>query len=86
LRGTLERLRSQHIEEVGLEASLRQLVADYNSQSAARTVYRLNFAGQMPTLPKRIAVDIYRIAQECLTNAARHGRPTEVWLNVARSS
>jgi two-component system sensor histidine kinase UhpB len=82
LRSTLVRLRSQNIEEVGLEASLRQLVSDHNLQSASRTAFRLNVIGQIAALPKQIGIDIYRIAQECLTNAVKHGSPTEVQLKV----
>jgi signal transduction histidine kinase len=29
-----------------------------------------------------VAVSIYRVAQECLTNAVRHGSPTQVRLSV----
>jgi two-component system, NarL family, sensor histidine kinase UhpB len=82
LRSTLVRLRSQNIEEIGLEASLRQLVSDYNMQSASKTAFRLNVIGQMASVPKQVAIDIYRIAQECLTNAVKHGTPTEVRLKV----
>jgi two-component system sensor histidine kinase UhpB len=78
LRTTLVRLRSQSIEELGLEASLRQLINDFNAQSNSGTVYKLHMSGRIATLPKCIAVDLYRIAQECLTNASKHGRPTEV--------
>lgn len=82
LRTTLVRLRSQNVEEMGLEASLRQLVSDYNLQSASRTAFRLNLIGQMGAVPKQVAIDIYRIAQECLTNAVKHGTPTEVRLRI----
>jgi two-component system, NarL family, sensor histidine kinase UhpB len=82
LRTTLVRLRSQSIEEVGLEASLRQLVADYNTQSASRAVCKLDVSGRLAALHRRVAVDIYRIAQECLTNATRHGSPTEINVRV----
>jgi len=78
LRTTLVRLRSQSIEEVGLEASLRQLITDFNAQSQTNTVFRLHMAGRLADLQKRVAVDLYRIVQECLTNASKHGRPTEV--------
>jgi two-component system sensor histidine kinase UhpB len=78
LRSTLVRLRSQSIEEVGLEASLRQLINDFNAQSQSGTVFKLHMAGRLAELHKRIAVDVYRIVQECLTNASKHGRPTEV--------
>lgn len=82
LRSTLVRLRSQDIEEVGLEAGLRQLVSDYNLQTASNTAFRLNVIGQIAALPTQIAIDIYRIAQECLTNAVKHGSPTQVQLKV----
>lgn len=82
LRGALVRLRSQNIDEIGLEASLRQLVSDYNSHSASRAVFRLNVTGKLAALPKQAAIDIYRIAQECLTNSVKHGSPTEVRLSV----
>ncbi|WP_342028760.1 sensor histidine kinase [Hyphomicrobium facile] len=82
LRGALVRLRSQNIDEIGLEASLRQLVSDHNTQSASRAVVRLNVIGKMTALPKQVAIDIYRVAQECLTNAMKHGSPTEVRLRV----
>ena len=82
LRNTLARLRAQHVEELGLEASLRQLFADYNVQSGARPIFLLNASGQLAAIPKHVALNIYRIAQECLTNAVRHGSPTEVRLSV----
>ncbi|CCE06804.1 Integral membrane sensor signal transduction histidine kinase precursor [Bradyrhizobium sp. STM 3843] len=82
LRSALVRLRSQDVEEIGLEASLRQLVGDYNMRAAAGAVFRLNVIGELAALPKQVAIDVYRIAQECLTNAVRHGSPTEVALSV----
>jgi signal transduction histidine kinase len=83
LRTTLGRLRAQHIEEIGLEASLRELLADYNIQSGP--VCRLNASGHLAAIPQHVALNIYRIAQECLTNAVRHGSPTEVRLSVAHT-
>jgi two-component system, NarL family, sensor histidine kinase UhpB len=85
LRSALVRLRSQDVEEIGLEASLRQLVRDHNMRAAPGAVFRLTVIGQLAALPKQVAIDIYRIAQECLTNAVRHGAPTEVQLSVERA-
>ena len=82
LRSALVRLRSQDIEEIGLEASLRQLIGDHNMRAAAGAVFRLNVIGELAALPKQVAIDVYRIAQECLTNAVRHGSPTEVALSI----
>jgi two-component system, NarL family, sensor histidine kinase UhpB len=84
LRSTLKRLRSQNIEEIGLEASLRQLISEHSDQARPGTVFRLEFAGQLATLPLQVATDVYRIAQECITNAVKHGRPSEVHLRLKR--
>lgn len=86
LRSTLVRLRSQSIEELGLEAGLRQLITDFNAQSKNGTVFRLHMAGHLMELQKRVAVDLYRIVQECLTNASKHGRPTEVSVRLEHLS
>ena len=85
LRGTLKRLRSQNIEEIGLEASLRQLVSEHTDQARLGTVFRLEFTGQLASLPTHVATDVYRIAQECITNAVKHGSPSEVLLRLERS-
>lgn len=84
LRSTLVRLRSQSIEEVGLEASLRQLINDFNAQTNNATVFRLHMAGRLAELHERVAIDVYRIVQECLTNASKHGRPSEVNVRLER--
>lgn len=84
LRSTLKRLRSQNIEEIGLEASVRQLISEHNDQGRIGTVFRLEFAGQLASLPTQVATDVYRIAQECITNAIKHGKPSEVHLRLER--
>lgn len=82
LRSALVRLRSQDVEEIGLEASLRQLVRDHNMRAASGAVFRLDVIGKLTAVPGQVAIDVYRIAQECLTNAVRHGSPTRVQLSV----
>ena len=86
LRGALARLRSQEVEELGLEASLAQLVAGWNVQSAPQATFHLDVKGDLAEVPRATAQNIYRIAQECLTNAARHGSPQDVRLQVERGA
>lgn len=88
LRSALARLRPPDLDEVGLERSLDQLVATWNARlagaatAASAPVYRLDIAGSLAAVPAQAALSIYRIAQECLTNATRHGRPSEVRVRV----
>jgi len=84
LRGALARLRSQEVDELGLEASLAQLVAGWNVKASPQSVFHLDVVGDLADLPMSITLSIYRIAQECLTNAVRHGKPRDVRLLVER--
>lgn len=84
LREALARLRSQDLDELGLEACLVQLVAGWNAQTATHAVVHLDLTGDLAGVPQTISMSIYRIAQECLTNAMRHGKPRDVYLRVER--
>jgi signal transduction histidine kinase len=85
LRGALARLRSQDLEELGLQDSLVQLVARWNAGTTRRATFHLDVSGDLGAVPAEAAVNVYRIAQECLTNAARHGKPHHVHLRVINS-
>jgi two-component system, NarL family, sensor histidine kinase UhpB len=84
LRGALAQLRNPIAEEIGLEAGLVQLVAGWNALDAPRTAVRLDVEADLAGVPDDVASNVYRIAQECLTNAIRHGAPSEVRLCVGR--
>jgi two-component system sensor histidine kinase UhpB len=83
LRGALARLRSQDIDELGLQAALIQLVTRWNAAAAHGAIFHLDVVGDLADVPADTAVNVYRIAQECLTNAARHGKPRHVHLRIA---
>jgi two-component system sensor histidine kinase UhpB len=90
LKGALARLRPPDLDEVGLEASLRAMVGGWNlgvgAAGSARTTFDLDVAGDLGAVPPQAALSVYRIAQECVTNAARHGQPSRVSVSVARSA
>jgi len=86
LRDALARLRSQDLEELGLEASLAQLAASWNARSMRRAVVHLDLSGDLASVPPTVATNVYRIAQEFLTNAMRHGAPRDVYLHVERDA
>jgi signal transduction histidine kinase len=84
LRGTLNRLRHPPAEELGLEASLVNLVESWRSQNVARPSIQLDFQGDLAGVPGIVAATAYRIAQECLTNSLRHSAAREILLRIER--
>lgn len=82
LRGALVRLRPPDVEELGLAASLESLVAGWNSRSGGRTRFEFQARGSFDTLPASFGVSLYRIAQEAITNAAKHAEATRVSLHL----
>jgi two-component system sensor histidine kinase UhpB len=78
VRGLLTRLRPAELGEPSLAASLNSLVARWNAQSAGKTRYVLNMASACGALPEPQAITLFRIAQECLTNIAKHSAAKHV--------
>ncbi|MDE5440746.1 histidine kinase [Bradyrhizobium sp. CSA207] len=84
LRDALKRLRNPLPEEFGLEASLVNLVDSWRSQSATQPTIQLDLRGDFTDISGPAATTAYRVTQECLTNALRHGAAREISLRVER--
>jgi protein-histidine pros-kinase len=82
LHHILHRLRPVGLEEFGLLASLEQLVADWNQRCRGKTLFTLKLEGELEELSDDINVSIYRIVQESITNALRHGRAHTVVIDL----
>lgn len=82
LRGALLRLRPPDVDELGLAASLESLVAAWNGRLGGRTRFTVELAGPFELLPAEFAASLYRIAQEAITNAAKHAEATEVTIRL----
>jgi signal transduction histidine kinase len=85
LRGALFRLRPPDVEELGLAASLEGLVAGWNSRGCGRTRFESRLCGGFEDLPPALSAGLYRIAQEAITNAAKHADATRVVLQLAKN-
>ncbi len=83
LRSALIRLRPPDVEEFGLAASLASLIAGWNSRSRGRTRFDIEVTGAFDTLPAPFSASLYRIAQEAITNAAKHAEATRVALHLS---
>jgi two-component system sensor histidine kinase UhpB len=83
VRQVARRLRPGMLEDLGLIASLNALAADFSEMSDAQVVRRLE--SQLPELGEEAELVVYRIAQECLTNVARHAGATKVEMSLCRT-
>jgi signal transduction histidine kinase len=80
LRGTLLRLRPPDVDELGLAASLASLVAGWNNGGG--THFSIELSGDVDALPSDFAASLYRVAQEAITNAAKHAHASRVILHL----
>jgi two-component system sensor histidine kinase UhpB len=82
VRRIARRLRPEALEDLGLESALAALAASIGEQARLRIDRRLE-----PGLPlsQEQELVVYRIAQEALTNVARHADATEVQLHLERT-
>jgi two-component system sensor histidine kinase UhpB len=85
VRGMLGHLRPAELDELGLAASLRSLAVGWNAQGAGKTRYAVNIAGDCGLLPEPYATALFRIAQECLTNIAKHAAAENAEVTLAVS-
>jgi signal transduction histidine kinase len=82
LRGALIRLRPPDLEELGLALSLESLVASWNGFEKGRTRFDIAIVGPVDDLPQSVCASLYRIAQEAITNAAKHAHARHVQLRI----
>jgi len=82
LRGALLRLRPPDVDELGLAASLEGLVAAWNTRGGGRTRFSIELSGEFGALPRDFAASLYRVAQEAITNAAKHAQASRVTLRL----
>ncbi|SEE07775.1 sensor histidine kinase [Streptomyces sp. KS_5] len=83
VRRLVRRLRPGVLEDLGLVSALTSLSQDFATHTGLRVVRRLD--GDLPVLDHESELVLYRVAQESLTNAARHAdaRRVEVTLHGA---
>ncbi|MCL5947822.1 MAG: histidine kinase [Actinobacteria bacterium] len=80
LRNIATGLRPPALDDLGLVASLRNLVSEYNSRTDAQVTLRIT--GTMQRMDQWRELTIYRITQEALSNVERHSEATEVLVSL----
>ena len=81
IRGIVRRLRPEALDELGLTSALTILAEQFDQHCEFEV--RRRFASPLPPLEPDVEVVVYRVAQESLTNAARHARASHVEVALA---
>ena len=79
----VRQLRPEALTDLGLAKALAALAARAQEESGLRI--RRRFPGDLGDLGEEAELVIYRVAQESLTNAARHARASTVELTLERT-
>jgi two-component system, NarL family, sensor histidine kinase UhpB len=81
VRSMIRRIRPAYLEGLGLEAGLREQVAAFRHRNR-EILCMLDVQVELSGLDEEVAVTIYRIVQESLTNIAVHANAHNVLIEV----
>lgn len=81
-RSMMRRLRPPGLDELGLAPALEETVAGWQRQNPD-VGYHLTPASDLSGLDPEIAIHVFRIVQEALTNAHRHASPGTIRIRLA---
>ncbi|MEV7289367.1 sensor histidine kinase [Streptomyces sp. NPDC093252] len=83
VRRLVRRLRPGVLEDLGLVSALISLTQDFATHTGLRVVRR--FDADLPALEPETELVLYRVAQESLTNTARHAGAARVEVGLRRA-
>jgi two-component system, NarL family, sensor histidine kinase UhpB len=84
VRRIARELRPEMLDQLGLVSALTELSRKIAEQSGLRIERR--FADDLPPLSDEAELAVYRVAQESLTNVARHAQASHVELALERGA
>ncbi|HEX5459973.1 MAG TPA: sensor histidine kinase [Steroidobacteraceae bacterium] len=84
LASLIRELRPAGLDELGLAAAVEHCVQIWRTRLPEVSL-RLAIEGDFTTLPESVAVTLYRLVQEALTNIAKHAAARHVAVRLDRS-
>ncbi|MCX4187777.1 sensor histidine kinase [Methylophaga sp. OBS4] len=84
VRSMMRTLHPLSLADLGLGATLTDLVNEWRRRHADLVV-TLDYDNELESLSHEVAIHVYRIVQECLTNVVRHAQADKVKVTVRRS-
>jgi signal transduction histidine kinase len=77
-------LRPAALEQLGLAAGLKELVATWSTCFKIPAHFRTRGIGEQVRLPREVEINLYRISQEALHNVQKHSGATQVTVLLER--
>jgi PAS domain S-box-containing protein len=83
VRSLMQRLRPVALDELGLRSAVEYGIEQWRRRHPGVSC---NFAaeGELDDLSEQLNITLYRLAQECLTNVAKHAQATRVAISLER--
>ena len=82
IRSLAYNLRPPVLDLLGIHLTIKQLCRDFSDQ----TKLTISYSGvELPPLADEVAITIYRVVQEALTNIFKHAKAKHVWVKLALS-
>ena len=83
VRSLMQRLRPVALDELGLRSAVEYGVEQWQRRHPA---VRCSFTaqGDLDGLSEQVNITLYRLAQECMTNVAKHAQATRLTLSLER--
>jgi signal transduction histidine kinase len=82
-RSLSQMLHPPILDDYGLEKSIEWYVKQFEKQSSITVHYERT--GTAPVIGGKVAIHVYRVVQESLTNISRHAGVTEAWVRARYS-
>jgi signal transduction histidine kinase len=79
LRHVMAELRPPALDEWGLSAALTDYAAAFQQQAGIACTVQANLPGRLARAQETV---LYRVAQEALTNVAKHARASRAWVSL----
>ena len=82
VRSMMRTLHPLSLAELGLGATLTDLINEWRRRQPALKVV-LDYDEALEQLDKKVAIHVYRVVQECLTNVVRHAQASTVKVTIS---
>jgi two-component system, NarL family, sensor histidine kinase UhpB len=85
VRSMMRTLHPLSLAELGLGATLTDLVTEWRRRNSDLEIV-LHYNAALEQLDNKVAIHVYRIVQECLTNVVRHAQASKVNVTLTLTS